>query len=112
MPGLMNRPSLFRTWAACAGACLGFTAAALAVSSYAPLQATALHQGAEFVLRPGSLLWFRLGLAFSSAGLGNWLDPAMIVTSSAVAWSLPVFVVLAGIRLLSRRTRSDAHAIR
>jgi hypothetical protein len=53
-------------------------------------------------LKPGLLLWLRLGLEMGSAGFGNWLDAVIVVTGSALAWSIPLCAILAWINGFQR----------
>jgi hypothetical protein len=87
--------SVLRAWITSAAICavLAFLSFKLSNLKLKPPY-TAMGDIAFFFLKPGLLLWLRLGLEMGRAGLGNWLDAVFVVAVSALAWSIPLCAIL------------------
>jgi hypothetical protein len=86
---------VFRAWIASAVICAGLAFLIFELSNWRPKPPhTLMGDIASVFLKPGLLLWLRLGLGLGRAGFGNWLDAAIIVVGSALAWSIPLCAIL------------------
>ena len=86
---------LLRAWIASAAICGVLALLIFRRSHWRPAPPhTAIGNIAAVFLKPGLLLWLRLGLDTGRAGFGNWLDAAIVVAGSALAWSIPLCAIL------------------
>ena len=102
--------SVFRAWITSAAICAVLAFLSFKLSNLKLKSPYTAMSDIAFFLKPGLLLWLRLGLEMGRAGFGNWLDAVIVAAVSAVAWSIPlcaILVLIDGVQHGERETRRE-----